>query len=317
MRLFVILFITCCLIVLSLSASELDSLKLALKSAEASGKPAILIQIASLLQKKEPDTALQYAIEAEQLAQAGGQLFETAAARKLQGNFQYQKKNYPAALKLYEAALGPARTNALKAKRKALGPEQSIADQKLLGDIYNNLGQTCLQLKDYPTALKHLQNSLQSRRSLPEREDEIASLHNLGLVYWEMQQFRKAAQYFKQAAHLLDNTNNVKLAATIWNNLGNAYSKIGETNEALDAYIRSLRLKEGFGAPQELAAAHVNLGNLFYLIKDYEKAIEHYTRAQTLYRQIRDDMREAQIISNLGVVYNEIKDYPAAINNYK
>jgi len=280
------------------ASAEPDSLDKIRKPGQSETEAQKLLETANNQLKSNDQAALEEARQAEKLARSAGNNLLLAQALKLQGNIFYNRKAYRQAAGLYQSGLSPA---------------QKSGDAKIIGDIYNNLGQSYLHTKDYVQSAAAYLNALVYRKTLTARTDEISTYNNLGQVYWEKQQYKKAVESYQQAALQLDNINNPRLAATVLNNLGNAYSKSGEMSKALDAYLRSLQLKKSFGTLSDLAAANANLGNVFYLNEQYEQAINHYRDAESLYLQADDELRAMQMRANLAVVYNELKDFDSAL----
>jgi len=287
---------------LAISSTNVQKLQQELAMVSEEQQPKILFQLYDALAQTEPDKAYNYAIQAEKLAVKYNLNPGTATARKQQGNYYFQKKNFTQAIELYQTAL----ISALKA-----------SDPEVLGDIYNNLGQANTQIKDYKKAEDYLQQALIYRRKLPARYDEIASINNLGLVYWQQQNYRKAAEQYNEAIKLFDANTNPKLASVSYNNLGNAYVKLGNSAKALDAYIKSLALKEKYGTPAEIAASNVGIGNLFYTTEEYPKALEHYTTALEIYKELGDNDNMEAIERNLGVIYTALKDFSKSLEHYQ
>ncbi len=287
---------------LVLGSTAVQNLQQDLAKTAEEHQSQILIQLYDALAQTEPEKAYAYAIQAEIKALKYNLYPEAATARKQQGNYYYQKKDYLKAIELYSSALIPA----LK-----------TSDHELLGDIYNNLGQANTQIKDYQKAEEHLQTALIHRRKLSTRDDEISSINNLGMMYWQKQSYLKAAEQYNEAIKFFNASTNPKLASVSYNNLGNAYVKLGNSSKALDAYIKSLNLKELYGTPAEIAAANVNIGNLFYTTREYTKALEHYNTALSIYRELGDNDRIEVIERNLGVIYTALNNYSKSLEHYQ
>ena len=288
--------------VLAWGSTSVQNLQQELAKSAEEQQPQIYIQLYDALAQTEPEKAITYAIQAEKLAMKYDQAMETATARKQQGNYYFQKKDFPKAIQLYNSALIPA--------LKTANPE-------LLGDIYNNLGQANTQIKNYTKAEQYLQTALNFRSKLPTRNDDITSLNNLGQVYWQMQNYLKAAEQYNKAIKLFDSKTNPKLASASYNNLGNSYVKLGNSAKALDAYVKSLALKEKFGTPAEIAAANVGIGNLFYTTSEYTKALEHYNTALVLYRELGDNNNIEAIERNLGVIYTALNNFSKSMEHHQ
>jgi len=256
-----------------------------------------MLQKAAGFQKLDPEQALILAAKVTELAKRDKLFYYLAAAQKVSGNAHFLRNEYRLATKHYQTAL----TSAKKAN-----------EPKLLGDIYYNLGRVFTRLKEYQTALQHLQKSLFLRRNLVDRVDEISSLNHIGQVYWEKQNYQESASYFQKAAAICDSSISARQTAAIYNNLGNAYLKTEQISQAMEAYIYSLKLKETFGDAADLATANLNLGNLYYTTTDYKISLGYYLEAGRLYSKAGDQAKEAIVYSNLGATYHALKDMELA-----
>jgi signal transduction histidine kinase/lipopolysaccharide biosynthesis regulator YciM len=257
-----------------------------------------LLQIAEESLQSDLDRAAEYAERAEKLAAALKLDYEIGLALKIKGNIHFIRGEMEPALNYYSSALAPAHES---------------SDNKLLGDLYYNLGRSYTNTGSYSSALENLHKSLSYRQDLPTREDESSSLNSIGLIYWEQQEYQQAIHFFQAAAEMTDQTQHPKLSAAIFNNLGNALLKSGDTAAAGEAYIISLRIKETYGDDNELAAANTNLGNLYYTATDYVKAIAYYEKALELYSTIGDTINAAQVKANLGSTYNDLNRTETAL----
>lgn len=278
--------------------TEIETLKQKLQISSSEERLAIKLQIAEALFRSNPEEARKYASRAEIAAQASEKDFELGSARRIMGNIYYINRDYSKAAGYYRAAL-----------QSALNSQ----DDKLIGNLYYNLGRSYTGLKDYPQAYDNLQRSLLYRQKLPEREDEAASFNSIGLLFWEQQKYQQAILYFQTAVSLDNETISPRLWSAIYNNLGNALLKSGDTAGAGEAYVVSLKIKDTFGSDRELATANLNLGNLYYTATNYPKALFYYETAQKLYNTIEDEISEALVSSNIGSVFNDLNDPEKAL----
>lgn len=256
-----------------------------------------LLLKATELQQRDPEEALILISEIAEQAKLHKLPSYLAAAQKVKGNVHFLRGATSEAKACYLAALAQAR---------------KVENPKLKGDINYNLGRVFTREKDYPTALKYLHKSLTYRSRLDGRTDEISSLSHIGQVFWELQDFQQAVDWYQRAARTCDSTVSDRLTSSIYNNLGNAYIKTNEISLAMEAYIRSLNLKEAWGKAADLATAKLNLGNLYYTNEDYPTALGYYQDAQRLYQEAGDLAREAIVLSNLGATFSELKDLDQA-----
>lgn len=283
-------------------STEIKRLRIAVSKSNSKKKPKLMLKLAILLSKEAPGEALNFAKQAQKLAQKLALPYETALAQKTIGNVYFITNKISLAHKNYQSALIPA---------------QLAADNRLLGDLYFNLGRTATRKKDFEAALTYLQASLEYRKLLKEQDDEIAALNHIGQVYWEIKDYEKATEYFGESAAKLNPATKLHLSAVVFNNLGNALIKIGKTSEAMEAYLTSLQCKEKLGNQESLATAYNNLGNLYFTCGEFIKAKDFYQKAVTSYEKSKDDKLAAFVYSNLGITYNELSNTKLALANHR
>lgn len=286
-------------------SAEVKKLRTALSQSRGSKRTSVMLQLAILLFKENPEEALLLATQAEKSAKKAKQNYELALALKTIGNVHFNKNEPDIAKKYYINARKPAKQS---------------QDNELLGDIYYNLSRIFTHKKDYTSALKNLQKSLEHRKNLPTRKEESAVLNDIGQVYWEMTDWEQAANYYAQSAALLDINTATQLqqAAVVYNNLGNALVKTGKTDEALVAYLNSLHCREKLANDKGLAVAYLSLGNLYFTCGEFAKAADYYIQAADKYAKTGETKQMASAFSNLGATYNELgKDRQALIYHKK
>lgn len=143
-------------------------------------------------------------------------------------------------------------------------PMQSIESAsrgELQGELFTHLALMSSILPDSP-ALMHLNadvhrklNQMESARALYERvlgddTENAAGLNELGIYYFEVSDFERAARYFEQAGELDE------LQAPVFFNLSQAYSELYRFNESEDALIQARSLN-GEAVNRWLQAAEV------------------------------------------------------------
>ncbi len=268
----------------------------------AGEKAGELLQKAVSFLKNNPEEALRYAVKAEQIAKKNNQSYELAMAGKIAGNVHFNRNANDQAHKKYQSALKPA---------------LQAGDDKLLGDLHYNLGRTFTRKKDYQPALEHLLKSLEYRKKLPTREDESASLNHIGQVYWELKDYDKASDFFRNSTELINPDEQILLASAVYNNLGNALLKTGNTDKALEAYLVSLHCKEKLGKDDSIATAYISLGNLYFTCGEFYKAAEFYLKASKKFDKPGYRKMAATAFSNLGSTYNELGNDKLALQFHR
>lgn len=203
--------------------------------------------LSSYTTKNEADSLIKYSEKAMRLFpnQAGASYYN--------GIGHYNKKEYPAAVKAINRAIG-------------LEPEeekQVLATMyELLGEIYQATKQESLSDDAYEKALKMTPDDAgilnnysyylsvrgtkldeaekMSKKSLELRPDEATFLDTYGWIWYKKGNYEKAKEYIQKAIDLAG----TKADATIYDHLGNVYYKLNNKEKALQ-YWKTAKEKGG------------------------------------------------------------------------
>ncbi len=99
---------------------------------------------------------------------------------------------------------------------------------------------------------------------------------DLGLLYYQQQNYAEAAKHLAKAAELGMNE------ARLYNFLGISYDRTGHLSKAIKSYLEAIQLDEG------LAEAHLNLGFTYERLSRKTLAAEEYRRACRLNQDFCD-----------------------------
>jgi tetratricopeptide (TPR) repeat protein len=127
-------------------------------------------------------------------------------------------------------------------------------------EAYNNLGLMYWQLDQQKKALKAY---LKAVKLIP---DYVDARFNLGRLYDTMEKYDKAITEYKKVIELNPSD------AIAHNNLAVAQFNEGKSDEALKSYQAALKLKP------DLKEAHLGLGLIYDSKKDTERAMRHYQK---------------------------------------
>ncbi|HEX2611730.1 MAG TPA: CHAT domain-containing protein, partial [Gemmatimonadales bacterium] len=83
-------------------------------------------------------------------------------------------------------------------------------------------------------------------------------------------------------------------------NLGSVYTELGFFDEALDLLQEALAIRSGGGRPELIAGTLVEIGWAYHLAGHPEQAIGHFRKAIGLYRSIGQSSGEAAALDRLG-----------------
>ncbi|MFC1624163.1 tetratricopeptide repeat protein [Candidatus Omnitrophota bacterium] len=135
-------------------------------------------------------------------------------------------------------------------------------------------------------------------RTLKYVPDSEMAYNNLGILYGDMKNFKKAISLFEKAVKL--NPKN----GEPHHNLGQAYSFIGNREKAIASYDRAVEL---YPDPLDDARTYHRLGDLYNDIGDQEEAISSYKKA------IESNPNYLKAYNNLGALYSSRNEIEKAV----
>ncbi|CAF4127299.1 unnamed protein product [Adineta steineri] len=142
--------------------------------------------------------------------------------------------------------------------------------------------------------------------------------YRLGLVLYKMGQFDKAEGIYQV---LLDQTNDDKEKAPIYNQLGMFKYEQGKYEEALTFYGKSLTIKQKTLPPNHsnLANSYNNIGNVHRHMSSYPKALLSHEKALEIRHESLPPNHPdlASSYNNVGNVHYSMSNYPKALSYYE
>jgi tetratricopeptide (TPR) repeat protein len=213
-----------------------------------------------------------------------------------------------------------------------LSTQASALAQKLkfeigFGRSEQLLGTYCYLMGEYPTALEHMNRSLQLwQRLLADTVykkrwnyislGECQTLGNIGSAYKIMGDYTNAIRYDLMALRSAETHGFERNIAVNLGNLGSVYVETGDHAKALDYFNRSLALKNKLGDKEGATITLVNIGGLYLDEKKYDKALEYYLKVKNDFDSLGMLSQAANSLGNIGLVYHEMGRYDEALKYY-
>ncbi len=156
---------------------------------------------------------------------------------------------------------------------------------------YNHIGITFKDLKEYDKSIFYHKNALIYLKKVKDKKTyKEWSLNNIGLVYQEKSDFRKAIQYFEKA---LENDSlkikNINLYARLVDNL--AFNKFlnGDTTNLINEFNTALKIRDSQHNKSGVVISNLHLAEYIATNKDTLKAFDHAKFALGLSKDIRNN----------------------------
>jgi tetratricopeptide (TPR) repeat protein len=161
-----------------------------------------------------------------------------------------------------------------------------------------------------------LEAALSAARRLGDRLGKEVHLGNLGTVYADLGDARRAIGYYEQALEIARQIGNRRHEGNHLGNLGNTYFLLGNTQWSIGCYEQALEIAREIGDRRGEEGRLGSLGNACLDLGDARRAIGYYEQALEIARQIGDRLGEGNALSNLGRAYFELGDTRRAIGYY-
>jgi CHAT domain-containing protein/lipopolysaccharide biosynthesis regulator YciM len=219
-----------------------------------------------------------------------------------QGNQQFDKSQFQAAMKSYQQALTIYR---------------EIGERSGESISLNNLGNAYYSLGQYQKAIEFHQQSLTITRKIGDRQQEARSLGGLGNAYFFLGQYRQAIAFHQQSLAIAREIGDSQGEAYSLGSLGNAYRNLGQYRQAIEFHQQSLAIARKIGDRSEEALAVQNLGTTYFFLGQYQRAIEFYEHSLVIAQNIGDRLRKAESLGGLGLAYHYLAQYQKAIEYHQ
>ncbi|MCD6328813.1 MAG: tetratricopeptide repeat protein [Candidatus Cloacimonetes bacterium] len=291
---FLVLF-TCALHAIS----EVDSLKIALLDAQVDERIIILNTLATKYWYINPDSSINFAESALELARARDNKEQEATAYHKLGGAYYFLSDYSHALENY---------------KKSLLIRKELRDDPGVANISNNIGMIYQELGSYDKALDNYMIALQYYEAFIDEEKIAVMLNNIGTVYGDLKNYDKALLSYMHSLEIKQKLDDKSGIASTLHNIGRAYDNLGEPQKALEYYERSVILKKELNKQYSLALTLNNIGKVYSEQKNFEKALTYFGQALQIEEELGDKFGEANTRNNIGEVYLNVDELSKAEN---
>lgn len=215
---------------------------------------------------------------------------------------------------------------------------RSGCDNIGLADIYNDIGNTYTNLREFEAGISYHQKSLEICQSAPEPDNiRIAKRYNdMGVAYSyraeeekDIELYQKAIACYEEALNYNKQTEPVNKihVSNALNNIGNTYSNIGKTwhdssnyKLALQYHMDAKTMRESIPniSSHILARSYKNIGNDYANLNINDMALEYRIKALELFRKVLHEAHPelANAYQDVGNTCRLTEDYDNALTYY-
>lgn len=218
------------------------------------------------------------------------------------GHISFERGDIPQAMTLY---------------RKGLVLAEQINNERLIGSIYNDIGEIHRLQNRHLEAIENYNKSLELHRKVNHEPGLAAVLGNLGIVSKNQGDFERAIDYYEKSLEYSIKLGDDRLTANQYTNLGIVYDMQGRYDLAVEMHNRSLEISQRRGLPHSAASAYCNLGAVYYAMGEYQKAMEMQENALMIMQRIGNEHGVSMVLSNLANLYLWKGDVRKALTYYE
>jgi tetratricopeptide (TPR) repeat protein len=191
-------------------------------------------------------------------------------------------------------------------------------NSRFTGDAYQMMSSIYLKQNNFDEALKYVEHSLASRKSLENNHyDLVFSYNQYAAVYHTMGDLQSAEKYLKMTEEILNKHPASRLKTSHHHNvslLARDKKNFPEAEFNMLKHIEGVIEEYGEKHPAT-AAAYSGLGHIHRMAQNYEKGLEAYKKALALSEETlgKEHVATADYLEYIGEIYRLQKNFPEAI----
>jgi CHAT domain-containing protein/lipopolysaccharide biosynthesis regulator YciM len=195
----------------------------------------------------------------------------------------------------------------------ALTVAQMTAQRKAEADRLFDQGVQQFQTRQFAAAIQSWQQALVIYRAIKHRQNEGATLGNLGNLYRALGNYDQAIGMLKQHLAIAQEVKDRPNEGIALGTLGVTYQALGQYDKAVEYQTQSLAIARQLKDRPIEGNALGNLGLTYYNLGNYAQAIAYQEQSLAIKRETQDRLGEGQSLNNLAIVYQSLGNYPKAI----
>lgn len=202
--------------------------------------------------------------------------------------------------------------------RQTVGWEAPLPpEQDTVVMVYEEMADCQEAIENYGQVLK-----LRKLRLGKDHLEVALILHNMGDIYFMMDNLDQAMACYEEAHEIRVNKQNVyylDVAATR-NNVGAVFMKQGRFDQAIACFMQVYNIRKQMLGPNhsECSDALHNIAIVYKHQNKFEESLTYYKQALEIRRDASSNkISLADTLYNIGVVYSKIYQYAKAVKSYK
>jgi serine phosphatase RsbU (regulator of sigma subunit) len=197
--------------------------------------------------------------------------------------------------------------NALKYYSQSLNLKENIADKQFISSILNNIGLIYFnkginEYKSYfDSSLYYHRMALNYRREINAEKDIAESYINIGNIFSEINDTRKALYYYRLGKIIFDKLENYARLSVLLYDIANMHVKNNDLDLAISNYRKSIEIAGKINNPELIKADYLSIAKAYAFKQDFKNAYEYSNKynilADSIY-QLESNKQITEISTN-------------------
>lgn len=278
------------------SQNKVDSLRLAMKSANEGRRGELNLEIANYFITENLDSTVYYGNVAKAIGKKEKNDVIVIRSYSMIGE-ALQKQN-----KIKEA---------LASYLKGLELAEKYKKKSLAGTIYNGIGVCYFYLNDLKKAEHYMKRAAQAKKEANDYQYYTLIAINLAGLQIMNQSFDESVQTLKEAEKTLLKKKQDQYLGTVYNSLGAAYQVV-KPDSCVYYYQKSLEFSLKKKDYLTTMNAYQNLGDYYFGKKDYSQAFVFMKKAIATNELRPEDQNKPALFERISALYDSIGDFKNA-----
>jgi tetratricopeptide (TPR) repeat protein len=169
---------------------------------------------------------------------------------------------------------------------QALTLFQELEDRRNIAIELHNIGVSYYELNDYQKSIDYHSQSMEMRKAIGDRKGEAIEICALGSNYCAIGQYQKAVAFLEQALPTLKEFKNRLFEQSTLLNLGVANTALGLPQKGLEFYQQALEISQAIGNREWEAGCLFCMADAIAKLDGPFEALVTYQKAQAIFEEI-------------------------------
>ncbi|GGF20969.1 ATP-binding protein [Flavobacterium limi] len=238
------------------------------------------------------DSAFAFYYKAEKLYLATDDFYNLAKTRLSKALLQYNEGDFYGSEK--------AIFNALRVIKGKNNNDILYEAYNLLGILYNELGEYEKAIEFHNKAIASIDDKI-----IPvEFQSKATSLNNIGFVYQNLNDYKKANFYFQEGLKEKNLFNQKpELYAILMDNLAYSQFKLNQNQDLPGLFYKALKIRDSLQLTAGITASKMHLSEYFASIKDTAKALHYSNQALIVSKRTKNFRNVLVALKQLSLIH--------------